>query len=73
MHNVIAFLFLQSNLDNEEYNKSSDIFSLGLIILEMISPRKNYLSVVKLLEDARKQILPASYSRNIPKMVCFVT
>ena len=73
MHNVIAFLFLQSNLDNEEYNKSFDIFSLGLIILEMISPRKNFLSVVKLLKDARKQILPASYSSNIPKMVCFVT
>jgi len=54
------------------YDERIDVYSLGLVMLEMISPRSDFKKVKKLLEDAKMKKFPRAYLTNIPEMVTFV-
>ena len=44
--------------DRYNYNEKIDVYSFGLVVMEMIIPRKNQNSMISLLEVARKNNFP---------------
>ena len=62
------FIFQQSF--SKDYGTAPDIFSLGITLLDMLTPRHYWDPIGKILEDAHgKTILPQKLHHKLPKIV----
>lgn len=48
------------------YDLKIDIFSLGLILLELLIPFSTQMERIRTLQDAKRQVFPARFIRELP-------
>lgn len=54
----------------KNYDFKIDIFSLGLIFLELWIPFSTQMERIRTLQDAKQHILPPRFIRELPSEVC---
>ena len=62
-----------SQISRKPYDFKVDIFSLGLILLELFIPFGTQMERLKTIQDAKRQIFPHSFSQNFPKEVILIS